>query len=54
MSRRIKGYLYDADSGVCMGLGSYEMIAAHGYNSVFNQTFSGCPHKVIIYGYYQP
>lgn len=48
-SQRVEGWLYDADSGCLMGLASYELKARQPAGVVFNMTFSGCPHKVIIH-----
>ncbi len=47
--QRVAGWLYDADSGVLMGLASDELKRKQRSGVVFTMTFSGCPHKVIIH-----
>ena len=44
-SERTEGWLYDADSGVLMGLASVEMKQKHPAGVAFTMTFAGCPHK---------
>lgn len=48
-AERVEGWLYDADSGILMGLASVEMLKKHAPGVVFTMTFAGCPHKVIIH-----
>lgn len=48
-TERREGWLYDADSGVLMGLASVELKQRHQPGVVFTMTFAGCPHKVIIH-----
>ena len=50
VDKRVKGWLYDSHSGVCMGLGSDEQKKKYGYNVPFAITVSGCPHTVVIHG----
>ncbi len=49
MSERREGWVYDADSGVLMGLASDEMKRRFPMGAVFRETFAGCPHRVIIH-----
>lgn len=49
MAERRDGWLYDADSGVCVGLASVESREQHGYNTRFKMTLAGCPHNVVIH-----
>lgn len=53
-AERIEGWLYDADSGILMGLSSVEMLKKHKPGVVFTMTFAGCPHKVIIHKKAEP
>lgn len=46
---RVEGWLYDADSGMLMGLASDQLKVKHQAGTVFTMTFAGCPHKVIIH-----
>lgn len=46
---RIAGYLYDNDSGLCMGIASDEMKLKYAPNEVFNQMIAGCPHKLVYH-----
>lgn len=48
-NERRPGWLYDADSGVLMGLASDEMKAKHAAGVPFTFTCGGCPHKVVIH-----
>lgn len=48
-SQRVNGWLYDANSGVLMGIGSHEQREKHGYNAVFVENRAGCPHKMLIH-----
>ncbi len=47
--KRIPGLIYDADSGVCMGLASDEMKKKYKAGEIFDQNISGCPHKLLIH-----
>lgn len=46
---RQDGYLYDAQSGCLMGLGSEEQISKYGYNTTFLESRAGCPHMLVIH-----
>jgi hypothetical protein len=46
---RVDGWLYDVDSGLVLGLGSYEQIEQYGYNTVFNYYAFGGKYKATIY-----
>lgn len=46
---RVNGWLYDANSGVCMGIASDEMKKRIPFNTPFNQNISGCPHLLVIH-----
>jgi hypothetical protein len=48
-AERIAGYLYDNDSGVCMGLASDEMKQKYAPNEIFTLMISGCPHKLVYH-----
>ena len=47
---RVKGWIYDYDSGLCMGIASDEMKKKYTPNLVFTMHIAGCPHKVTIHG----
>lgn len=46
---RRNGWLYDADSGVLVGLASDEMRKKHPAMVPFNHVIGGCPHRVVIH-----
>lgn len=48
-SERVEGWLYDADSGVLMGLASDELKAKQPSGVVFTANIAGCPHKLVIH-----
>lgn len=48
-NRRVHGWLYDADSGECLGIASYQMREKHGFGVVFRHFMSTCPHRAIIH-----
>lgn len=47
---RVNGWLYDANSGVLMGVASDQQKAKYEPNVVFTDNRSGCPHKLVIHG----
>jgi len=47
--KRVNGWLYDAHSGLCMGIASDEMKAVIPYNTVFKQALFGCPYELVIH-----
>ena len=49
VASRVHGWLYDVNSGVCMGIGSDEQRALHGYNTVFDAYMFGCKYNVTIH-----
>ena len=49
VSERVDGYLYDAHSGVCMGIASDERKALTNPNTEFKQQISGCPHTLVYH-----
>lgn len=48
-AERKDGYLYDANSGVLLGLASDELKARQPAMVPFTMNLSGCPHKVVIH-----
>lgn len=51
---RVDGYLYDADSGILMGVASDQQKALHKWFGskvpvYFKDTRSGCPHNLVIH-----
>lgn len=48
--QRVKGWLYDFNSGVLLGIASDEQRKKQKPGVAFNMNISGCPHKVVIHG----
>jgi hypothetical protein len=47
---RTVGWLYDFDSGVCMGLASDEQKKKYPkHKQPFTMMIAGCPHKLVIH-----
>lgn len=47
---RVDGWLYDYDSGLCMGIASVEQKAKYPKEKQpFSLFIAGCPHKVVIH-----
>jgi hypothetical protein len=50
LGQRVAGWLYDYDSGVCMGVASDELKKKYPLEKQpFNMNISGCPHKLVIH-----
>jgi len=50
VAERVNGWLYDYNSGVCMGIASFEMRAKYPEDrQPFSMMIAGCPHKLIIH-----
>jgi len=50
LEKRIHGWLYDANSGVCIGIASDEMKRMYPRKGhVINHNIGGCPMKVVIH-----
>ncbi len=49
LDKRIPGYLYDSDSGVCMGIASDEIKLKYAPDEIFTQAICGCPHKLVYH-----
>lgn len=49
IEQRVKGNLYDFNSGAFVGLASDEQKAKHG-TAPFKTQIAGCPHTLVIHG----
>lgn len=50
MNERVDGWLYDASSGVCMGIASDEIRLKYPKEKQpFSMMIAGCPHKLLIH-----
>lgn len=47
--QRVSGWLYDYDSGQCMGIASDQQKLKYAAGVPFNQMIAGCPHKLVIH-----
>lgn len=52
LKQRVEGWLYDYDSGVCMGIASDQLKKKQKKNKepYFTMNIAGCPHKLVIHG----
>ncbi len=48
-NKRVNGWLYDASSGLCMGIASDERRAITPYNTPFKEAIGGCPMELVIH-----
>ncbi len=50
MHQRVRGWLYDFDSGICLGIASDELKETRkGQQGEFRIVIAGCPHKAVIH-----
>lgn len=46
---RVNGWLYDAHSGLCMGIASDELKKQIPFNRAFKSSIGGCPVTLVIH-----